>query len=82
MNQVDEYSYDTGIFSEIIGHRSDDNVAIQPGPQAVTSLNGREKPIITTKGWEMLIKWKDQSTTWIPLSVAKESYPIQIAEYS
>ena len=80
-NQVDDYGYDVGIFQEISGHRFNED-AIQPGPSATTSVNGREKPVITTKGCEILIKWKDQSSTWIPLSSAKESFPVQVAEYS
>ena len=44
------------------------------------SHNGQKKPVITTKGWDVLIQQKDSSTNWIPLSVAKESNPIDVAE--
>ena len=80
-NQVDSEGFDLGIFQEVAGHRFNDE-AIPEGPEAHTELNGRIKPIITTKGCDILIKWRDQSSTWIPLASAKESFPIQIAEYA
>ena len=33
-------------------------------------------------GWEVLVRWKDDSTTWIALKDMKESYPVQLAEYA
>ena len=35
-----------------------------------------------TKGWDILIQWKDGSTTWEALKVVKESYPVQLADYT
>ena len=80
--QTNNDGWDTGIFDEIISTRRDPNIAIPMGEHANTDINGRETPIITTKGWEVLIKWKDQSTSWVPLSTIKESYPVQMAEYA
>jgi hypothetical protein len=36
----------------------------------------------TTRGWEILVQWKDGSTTWIALKDMKNSYPVQLAEYA
>ena len=36
----------------------------------------------TTKGWELLIEWKDGSTNWVSLKDIKESYPVQVAEFA
>ena len=82
MNQVDADGYDVGIFDEIISHRCNEEVAIMPGIDAETNINGITKPVITTKGWDLQIRWKDQSTSWIPLSSIKESFPVQAAEYA
>ena len=30
----------------------------------------------------MLVRWKDGSTTWVPLNDMKESYPVQVSEYA
>ena len=36
----------------------------------------------TTKGWELLIEWKDGITNWVFLKDIKESYPFQVAEFA
>ena len=66
----------------IISHRCNEEIAIMPGDNAETIVNRISKPVITTKGWDMQIRWKDQSTSWIALSNIKESFPVQAAEYA
>ena len=36
----------------------------------------------TTKGWQLLVQWKDRSTSWTPLKDLKESNPVEVAEYA
>lgn len=36
----------------------------------------------TTKGGEFEVKWKDGTSSWIPLSDLKKSNPVEIANYS
>ena len=36
----------------------------------------------TTKGWKLLVIWKDQSKTWIPLKYIKESNLVEVTEFS
>ena len=48
----------------------------------VKSHNGVQHRKETTKGWEVLICWKDGSTTWNKLKDVKDSYPVQLAEFS
>jgi len=36
----------------------------------------------TTKGWKILVKWKDGSSDWLPLVDLKELDPVQTAEYA
>ena len=33
----------------------------------------------TTKGWEILIQWKDISTIWTKIKDVKDSYPVELA---
>ena len=82
MEQVDEYGWDSSMMKEIIGSRSDPNEAIQIGDEAFTLLNGMKRPVITTKGWDIQVRWDDHSTSWLPLSTIKESNPIQLAEFA
>ena len=81
-SQVDEHGYDTGIFLEIIDFRRDDKVAADCKNGTYTTIQGIERPVITTKGWELLVQWTDKSTTWVPLSHIKESNPIEVAEFA
>jgi hypothetical protein len=48
----------------------------------VRSANGQPKHRCTTKGWELLVEWKDGSVSWIPLKDLKETNPVEVAEYA
>jgi len=37
---------------------------------------------MTTKGWEILLQWKDGSTIWEKMKDMKKEYPVQLAEYA
>jgi hypothetical protein len=75
VQQVGQEGFDHGIMKEIIDHQKDEDVAIK-------SSDFPGEPVITTKGWDLKILWKDGSTDWVPLSSMKESNPIQVAEYA
>ena len=47
-----------------------------------TNTQGVKQRRLTTKGWEILVKWKDGSTMWLALKDMKEAYPAQLAEYA
>ena len=32
--------------------------------------------------WDLLVKYKDNSTQWIPLKILKNSNPLEVAEYA
>jgi hypothetical protein len=46
------------------------------------ALNARRHRRITTKGWELCVRWKDGSTSWKPLSDMEEAYLVQTAEFA
>jgi hypothetical protein len=48
----------------------------------LTTRNGNKRRRKTTKGWEILIKWKEGSTTWVSMKDIKGSYPVQLAEHA
>ena len=65
--------------TEIIDHRKDDS--------AVTKENGFTRnhyniPKKTTKGWEVLIEWKDETTSWVDIKDVKEERTIYLDEYA
>ena len=48
----------------------------------VVTKRGQEKLRKTTVGWRLLVKWKDQSESWIRLKDIKESHPVDVADFS
>ena len=80
-SQVDEEGYRHVLLDEIIDHRAlDDRVSKEKG--FITTSAGVKRRVQTTKGWDILIQWKDGSTTWNKLKDVKDSYPVQLAEYA
>ena len=69
------------MFSEIIDHRTNGKEIRKDDAFVVTKM-GTHRRKETTVGWEILIQWKDGSSTWVALKDAKESYPVQLAEYA
>ena len=48
----------------------------------ITNKSATKRQRETTKGWELLVRWKDGTTSWVPLKDMKERYPVQTCEYS
>ena len=48
----------------------------------ITSKNGGRRRKETTKGWEILLLWKDGSSTWEAMKDIKEEYPVDLAEFA
>ncbi|MHA7927589.1 MAG: Ty1/Copia family ribonuclease HI, partial [Marinobacter sp.] len=80
-SQVDSEGRSYAIMDEITDHRSD-NTAVQRSEGYMVSASGNRSPKITTKGWELLVTWKDGTSDWVPLRRLKESNPVEVAEYA
>ncbi len=79
--QVDSKGNVYQLLSKITDHRSDHS-AFQIADGLMTSRNGNRVPKSTTGERSLLVPWKDGSSNWVPLTDLKDSYPIQIAEYT
>ena len=79
--QVDEEGNRHVLFDEIIDHRTDGSELTEEDAY-ITSSNGSRRRRETTKGWEILVQWKDGSTTWEKMKDMKECYPVQLCEYA
>jgi hypothetical protein len=79
--QVDHEGGRLLLLDEIIDHRSTKDATTQ-ADAFINASNGRRRRRQTTKGRELLFKWKDGSEAWVPLKDAKEAFPVQVAEYS
>ena len=69
------------MLSEIIDHRvlSD---AIPQSQGTYENAYGVKRKKATTRGWQVLVEWRDGSTDWIELKDLKESYPVELAMYA
>jgi hypothetical protein len=48
----------------------------------IHGANGQPKPKITTRGWSLLVQWKDGSISWEKLKDLKASNPVEVAKYA
>ena len=78
---VDEEGHRHLLLDSIIDTRKTSE-ALDEANAFVISKNGNKRRIETTKGWDILIQWKDGSTTWSKLKDVKDSYPVDMAEYA
>ena len=53
-SSVDNDRFDTGILREIVDHRKMDS-AVRATDRFIITSSGQQKPVITTKGWELQV---------------------------
>ena len=80
-SQVDAEGNSYSILEEIIDHKSD-GTAVSKDDRHETTNQGIWCLRRTTKGWKLLVSWKDGTSSWVPLADMKEAYPVQVAEYA
>ena len=66
----------------IIDHRKDHNSAVSKEFGTYRDKHGVTKKVITTRGWDLKVEWSDGTCSWVPLSVMKESNPLECAQYA
>ena len=81
-SQVDGDGYTTFAMKEIIDHRTDESAVKMDDAYIVHHQTGKKRLKRTTQGWQLCVKWNDESTTWVPLKDLKESNPVEVAEYA
>ena len=73
--QLDDEGNQYQHINKIMDHRKY-NAAIPISDGMTRGHNGKESPKITTQGWELVVEWKNGSTSWMKLKDLKESSPI------
>ena len=58
---------------DIVDHRTDGTEVLDKDAFIISKNGGRRKRE-TTKGWELLVKWMDGSTSWETLKDMKECF--------
>ena len=82
LTQVDSDRYSLSLMDSIIDHQRDPSQAILMDDKHITTKSGQKRLRKTTKGWKLLIKWKDKSKAWINLTDMKEAHLVETAEYA
>ena len=82
LTQVDSDGYSLTMLDAIIDYHKDEAVAVPKNDSHVVTPRGQKRLRKTTVGWKLLVKWKDQSESWIPLKDLKESHPCETAEFA
>ena len=80
-SQVDPDGHRYQLLEGIINHRRNGN-AIDKADLYVTTKSGNRQMRQTTAGWDLLVQWKNGTQEWMPLSIMKNSNPIEVAEYA
>ena len=80
MLQVDSNGHHSQFIDCITDVRCDDR-DITKTDGYNTTKRVKRKRCETTVGWHFEIKWKDGTKQWVPLSLIKESNPIDVAEF-
>ena len=80
-SQLDDEGREILSFKGIIGHKRDDT-ALSKEEGFIELRNGQKKCKKTTRGWKILVEWRDESSDWIDLKDVKEANPVELAEYA
>eukprot|EP00957_Ditylum_brightwellii_P008681 658902-Ditylum_brightwellii.AAC.1 len=48
----------------------------------IRSVNGQMKPKITTRGWELLMQFKNEGLEWVKLKDLKAANSVELTEYT
>ena len=70
--QIDDEGNRHVMLDEIIGHRTNGKEMKQQDA-FIISKSGTRRRRETTIGWEILLQWKDKSSTWVATKDVKES---------
>lgn len=81
LSQVDDYGYGKRQLDEITDYRTNDE-AIPKHQGWLKTASKQNRRRITTKGWEIQVKWNDGSSDWVALKDLKASFPVELAEFA
>ena len=79
--QVDEEGFTLTHLDSILDYRKNDD-ALDSDEGRTINKRGERRLRKTTRGWDLLFQYTDGSVQWMPLSEAKETYPVDVAEFA
>ena len=78
---TDNEGHSKAVLDCILEHSKNDR-AISKTDRHIITKSGNRRIRKTTIGWNILVRWKNQTEAWVPLKLMKENYPVQTAEYA
>jgi hypothetical protein len=82
LRQIDSEGFAITMLTSIVDFRKDEAVAVTQTDGWVVTKRGNKKKRKTTQGWKLLVQWKDDSETWVPLKDLKALHPVEVAEFA
>jgi hypothetical protein len=67
---------------EIVYHRKNRHALLKDEDGFFLGKEGQKYPKKTTRDWNVLVKWKDRTSSWLPVKDLKDSNPVELAEYA
>ena len=61
---------------------SKNDKAVSKADKYIHTKGGNCRLRKTIVGWKILVRWRNQSESWIPLKLMKENYPVETSEYA
>ena len=80
MSQFDSEGHNHHVLTEMTDYKNYDS-AISKVDGFIKSISGNLHRKRLTRGWKLLLEWKDVSVDWVPLKGLKQSNPVELAEY-
>ena len=66
----------------IIDYKINTATGVSKSNMYVVPRHDQKKPRKVTRGWKLLVKWKDENESWTHLKYLKEPHPVELAEYA
>lgn len=80
-SQIDGLGNAFTMLEGILDHDTD-GTQVKAANSFITTPSGAKRRRKSTQGWSLKVLWNDGSKAWVPLSILKESNPIEVAEYA
>ena len=81
ISQVDSEGHHYQVSTKVTDHNINDS-DITNVDGLIKSSNGNLHWKIMTRGWKILVEWKNDSVDWVPLKDLNQSNSVELAEYA
>ena len=82
LTRVDSEGFSTTLMEGIVDCHKAESVAVTKVDKYVYTKSGQWHLRKMTAGWDMLVRLKGQTESWIKLSDMKESHPVETVEFA